>query len=63
MPIQQHKRWLNLEQKRRNRAPSCPSCSTKMVLRYSDYGWFWGCQRFPKCRGLVNLRPGDRDLL
>jgi ssDNA-binding Zn-finger/Zn-ribbon topoisomerase 1 len=29
----------------------CPECSAEMVLRDSRYGKFYGCSRFPKCRG------------
>ena len=29
----------------------CPECKTKMVPRNGQYGKFWGCPRFPKCKG------------
>jgi len=29
----------------------CPSCSSKMILRTGKYGTFYGCSRFPYCRG------------
>jgi restriction system protein len=37
-------------------SPSCPSCSGPMVRRESKRGAnagspFWGCQKFPACRG------------
>lgn len=36
--------------------PACPSCSTSMVLRKARRGQnagqkFWGCARYPQCRG------------
>jgi restriction system protein len=36
--------------------PTCPSCSTPMVLREARRGTsagqkFWGCVNYPKCRG------------
>jgi len=39
---------------------SCPKCSSGMVLREMKKGpktgnTFWGCSRFPKCRGVVNI--------
>lgn len=39
-------------------APSCPRCGSAMVLRVARKGpyagkKFWGCSRFPECRGLV----------
>jgi hypothetical protein len=29
----------------------CQKCGTKMVLRESQHGYFWGCSTFPKCFG------------
>lgn len=39
-------------------APSCPKCSASMVRRQAKAGAnageaFWGCSRFPKCRGTI----------
>ena len=31
--------------------PSCPRCKAHMVRRTSKNNDFWGCSRFPKCRG------------
>lgn len=41
-------------------SPSCPQCSSPMTLRTAKKGihagrQFWGCQRYPQCRGIVNL--------
>ena len=38
--------------------PACPSCGADTVLRTARQGklvakQFWGCSRFPKCRGTV----------
>jgi hypothetical protein len=35
-------------------SPVCPKCGAPMVLRTrrSDGGTFWGCTRFPSCRGI-----------
>lgn len=30
---------------------SCPKCSSKMVLRSGEYGQFYGCSRYPYCKG------------
>lgn len=30
---------------------SCPECGAKMTEREGPYGKFWGCSRFPLCRG------------
>jgi len=39
---------------------SCPKCSSDMILREVKKGQkagnkFWGCSKFPKCRGVVNV--------
>lgn len=41
-------------------SPRCPKCGGGMVLRTAKRGVnagneFWGCKRYPKCRGVVNL--------
>lgn len=40
-------------------APICPRCSSPMVKRTAKKGKlagnkFWGCSRFPQCRGIIN---------
>lgn len=36
--------------------PACPRCGTEMVLRTSrrDGSGFWGCTKYPQCRGTRN---------
>lgn len=29
----------------------CPECNGKMVSRTGQYGTFWGCAKYPDCRG------------
>lgn len=29
----------------------CPDCSGQMISRQGPHGIFWGCKRFPECRG------------
>jgi restriction system protein len=41
-------------------APSCPACMSAMVRRTAQRGAlaghdFWGCSRYPGCRGTVNI--------
>lgn len=31
--------------------PPCPQCDAPMVQRSGKYGAFWGCSRYPECRG------------
>ena len=38
----------------------CPKCGSSMVLRKAKRGQnaggeFWGCSKFPKCRGVINV--------
>lgn len=40
--------------------PSCPRCNTLMILRTAKKGanagkQFWGCARYPECKGIVNV--------
>ena len=37
---------------------SCPICWSKMVLRHSRYGAFYGCSRYPRCLGIVSIKKG-----
>ena len=44
-----------------NSVQLCPRCGDEMELRTAKKGanagkQFWGCTRFPQCRGLVNLK-------
>lgn len=32
----------------------CQLCASKMILRKSKFGEFYGCEKFPKCRGMRN---------
>jgi len=29
----------------------CPECGGKMISRKGQYGTFWGCAKYPDCRG------------
>lgn len=29
----------------------CPECGGEMISRKGAYGVFWGCKKYPKCRG------------
>lgn len=29
----------------------CPECDGEMVPRKSIHGTFWGCKKYPKCKG------------
>ncbi|MCX6645796.1 MAG: type I DNA topoisomerase, partial [bacterium] len=36
----------------------CPKCSSKMVLRRSRSGRFWGCEKYPDCDGILAYTVG-----
>lgn len=35
--------------------PNCPRCGSPMRRRSGRYGPFWGCSRYPMCRGSRNI--------
>ncbi|PTW45711.1 topoisomerase DNA-binding C4 zinc finger domain-containing protein [Rhodovulum kholense] len=35
-------------------SPNCPTCGAPMHRRSGRYGQFWGCSRYPSCRGTRN---------
>lgn len=38
----------------------CPLCGAPMVIRRSRFGkLFYGCSKFPKCHGIVNINKND----
>ncbi len=34
--------------------PSCPLCGGKTRLKKGQKGEFWGCTRYPDCKGIIN---------
>lgn len=34
-----------------DKTPSCPRCGMMMQACYGRYGQFWGCMRYPLCKG------------
>ena len=34
----------------------CPKCSGGMIVRSGRYGDFWGCKKYPKCKGTVKIK-------
>lgn len=43
---------------------SCPKCGSAMLLRQARRGvnaggYFWGCSKFPKCKGILAAETGD----
>ena len=51
---------LNFKQTKSNKIVLCPKCSLPMVRRLAKKGqyageYFWGCQSYPTCHGLLSL--------
>jgi len=36
-------------------AKQCPKCGSPMVLRNGIYGLFYGCSKYPNCKGTRNV--------
>lgn len=34
---------------------TCPKCTSHMTVRFSRFGAFLGCSRYPECKGIVNI--------
>lgn len=34
-------------------SPSCPDCGSPMHKRKGAYGAFWGCTKYPACKGII----------
>ena len=39
---------------------ACPLCGAPMVKRASQYGEFWGCSTYPRCRGTRKIAAQDQ---
>ncbi len=56
----EHVRHLVNINREKNSNVSCPTCGSPMVIRESKKGQhkgnkFWGCSKFPRCRGLMKI--------
>lgn len=45
--------------KEQSAEPECPKCGSPMIKRQSKNGvnpggYFWGCSKYPRCRGIIN---------
>ncbi|MBN2302088.1 MAG: topoisomerase DNA-binding C4 zinc finger domain-containing protein, partial [Lentisphaerae bacterium] len=58
------KQWIMDEQvgKKELDRP-CPECGLKLVLKWSRFGFFYGCRGWPKCDILVGCHPGTTEPL
>jgi restriction system protein len=60
MQILQNVNTNNTETKTESKNPTCPVCSSPMVLRTAHHGEnagneFWGCSQYPECKGIVSI--------
>jgi len=39
----------------------CPDCDGPMTPRKSQYGTFWGCKAYPKCKGIRDVNGDSKD--
>lgn len=39
----------------------CPDCDGEMVPRDSQYGKFWGCKAYPRCKGTRDSNGDSKD--
>jgi len=37
----------------------CPKCSSPMKIRFGRFGAFLGCERYPDCKGIINIPKKD----
>ncbi len=42
-------------------SPGCPECGGAMRRRDASKGAFWGCTRYPDCRGTREIEPGGAE--
>ncbi len=47
---------FELELKLWDNKPACPECGAEMTIRRSKRGAFWGCSKYPDCKGIVNIK-------
>jgi DNA topoisomerase I len=48
----------NKEEPIKAEGKQCPECGKDMYLRTSRYGRFYGCEDYPKCKGLLPITTG-----
>ncbi|MDO4798480.1 MAG: topoisomerase DNA-binding C4 zinc finger domain-containing protein [Coriobacteriales bacterium] len=56
----EHLQHSTVETSRRGNQPRCPKCGANMVLRSGPYGQFYGCTRYPSCKGKLDYRQSTR---
>lgn len=44
-------------------SPKCPVCDGAMVMRKGVHGKFYGCLKFPRCRGTRNYEEPEKEFI
>ncbi len=52
--VQANDQLRALERQLYELVPACPKCGTPMTARSGKRGDFWGCTRYPKCKGTLS---------
>ena len=56
VPDRNAKKRKSTSSKKSSNYTTCPKCGSKMIKRRGKYTkWFWGCSRYPYCRGTRRL--------
>ena len=50
------------EKYRRQGKVFCPKCDHEMINRNGKYGRFYGCKRYPHCRGTRTIAEGEASI-
>ncbi|WP_165491880.1 type I DNA topoisomerase [Egibacter rhizosphaerae] len=55
LPLDQYGNVTSVEELQPDESVPCPECGKGTIRREGRFGPFYGCQDYPKCRGIVNV--------
>ena len=55
LPLDRYGNPTTVEELQPDESVRCPECGKAMLRREGRFGPFYGCQDYPKCRGIVNV--------
>ncbi|HEX6257803.1 MAG TPA: type I DNA topoisomerase [Euzebyales bacterium] len=55
LPLDAEGNVTTIEELQPDESVRCPECGKAMIRREGRYGPFYGCQDYPKCKGIVNV--------
>lgn len=44
------------ERNKKEKQKICSKCGNKLIKKRGEYGKFYGCDNFPKCRYTINIK-------